>query len=89
MNEYVMLRHSERGEIQIVDNHTHIGKNKVCRLVGEGYVMVGTIESELPISSIKRGINYNTTKALDEQYEILRNVQAALNGDLRRQVDET
>jgi hypothetical protein len=68
--------------IDIIDNSTYIGKNKVCKLIDKGCKPVGTIESELPVLALKAGFEHNLRTKIDELDRSAQLAREALNGNI-------
>lgn len=79
---YVLIQ-MPNGSIDIVDNSTYIGKNKVCKLIDKGCTPVGTIESDLSVLALKAGFEHNLGAKIDELDRSMRLAREALYGDIQ------
>lgn len=70
------------GQITIIDNSTNIGKGRICRLIDEGALSVGTIESDLRPSELKRGFEKYMREEYEQQCDKVRLARQALDGDI-------
>lgn len=80
--KYVLIQ-MPNGVIDIIDNSTHIGKNKVCKLIDKGCTPVGTIESDLSVLALKAGFEHNLGAKINELDRSMRLAHEALNGDIQ------
>lgn len=64
--KYVLLQMLS-GEMKIVDNSNHIGKGRVEKFCNEGAILVGTIESDLHPTQLRRGISHNEREAYEAE----------------------
>lgn len=79
---YVLLMAPKKddyvGQIEAVDNSTHIGKKKVERLINEGYIFIGRVlDCPLTTQRLKAGFaKYERDKAdlLDERLRLISKV---------------
>ena len=64
MNKYVLMQSKETSQIIIIDNGNPIGRDKVYTFCKDGYINVGTIESELPPITLKLGFTADCRESL-------------------------
>lgn len=64
--KYILLQEKTTGEIRIVDNNNKLGKRRAEILVQDGFVLAGTIESDLKVSQLKTGFEYIKNRKLDD-----------------------
>ncbi len=64
--KYIILQEKTTGEIRIVDNNNKLGKRRAEMLCQDGFVLAGTIESDLKVSQLKTGFEYIKNRKLDD-----------------------
>ena len=79
--KYALIR-MPTGDIQIVDNSTHIGKGRVCRLIDRGGIPAGTIDSDFTIGALYAGFRHQKQVLLDDLDQRICTARRALNGDI-------
>lgn len=75
--KYILMQ-KENGQIKIVDNSTHIGKETIQGLCMKGYQAIGFLESEQRPIKLLGGFNRESYQKLEERGKKLSDIQKIL-----------
>lgn len=64
--KYILLQEKTTGEIRLIDGNNKSGKHRAEKLCQDGYVLAGTIESDLKAYQLKTGFEYIKNRKLDD-----------------------